>query len=475
SIRVFRDAEKRGYEDCKVNTINGQNAFSYLRNYAKNQIAISHDPNARLNFLLAAQKFDLEQGKFDNILGKFAYRVTLPETDFVEYQLQCSNSSKPINLREKWTIYDISRPSFTDSASYVSEVCLRPVDNVIPEKRDLHRRFDPIPNFVKRAESEPAPATTSGSQFPGAELILAGNATVFYQLKDQPHIGVLVCHTFDVEVEDEKRVLLKGLQAFHDRNVTNIVVDFQGNGGGFAELSLFLVQMLFPNKHSLDAAFESDIRVSKSLQQLTSAGFNKTESGFYDAHGFINLASGERYQNNDLYDKPVRLTRNGRRNLYTNRTILYFDPVSAEYTNAIAAFPWTGKAKNIRILTDGRCGSACGTVTYFWTALHGVEAYSIGGTKGEDLSMFSAAGASVNTIDWLQSFFKDLNLTSPMVDLPYRNYVTFSWLEKYGKGRTTPFEYDAELYRPKHRLDYTPENARNREVLWKEVAAAAWK
>ncbi|KAG0195274.1 hypothetical protein BGX33_003779, partial [Mortierella sp. NVP41] len=105
SIRVFRDAKQRGYEDCKVNTINGQNAFSYLRNYAKHQVAISHDPNARLNFLFAAQNFDLEQGKFDNILGTFAQRVTLPETEFVEYQLQCSNSAKPINLLEKWNIY----------------------------------------------------------------------------------------------------------------------------------------------------------------------------------------------------------------------------------------------------------------------------------------------------------------------------------------------------------------------------------
>ncbi|KAG0299552.1 hypothetical protein BGZ97_003647, partial [Linnemannia gamsii] len=81
-----------------------------------------------------------------------------------------------------------------------------------------------------------------------------------------------------------------------------------------------------------------------------------------------------------------------------------------------------------------------------------VAAYAIGGTHGEDLSIFSFAGASVLKMSQLQRFYK-----------------------MYGKNRTIPLEYDAELYRPKHRLDLTPDNARTRVNLWEEVAAAAWK
>ncbi|KAG0206035.1 hypothetical protein BGX33_007608 [Mortierella sp. NVP41] len=479
SIRVFKDAAKRGYEDCTVSTINGKDALSYIRNYARKDIGLSHDPNARMNFLLASQGWSAADGVFVDNAGNFAERSNVPETEFVEYQLHCANSTETIELKEEWLVIPQSQVEFTDAASYVANVCLAPTDVAPPAEASLHRRFDPNPKIVKRADPESAPAVTPGAQYSGAEQILAGNATIFYQLKDAPQIGVLVCHTFDADLEGEQKVLVQGLQAFHDRNVTNVIIDLQGNGGGLVALSAFMVQMFFPNKGPFDAAFESDTRVTKPIQELSTVGYNRTEAGFFNAAGYFNLAANgtepEVYKNNDLFMKPVTLSRNGRRNLYTERTSLGFGPIPAEITASVAAFPWTAKAENIRILTDGRCGSACGMASYFWTALHDVTAYSIGGTKGEDLSMFSFAGASVLQLDQIQTFYKASNVTSPMVDLPYKSIITFSWLEMYGKGRTLPFEYDAELYRPKHRLDYTPENARNRETLWKEVAAASWK
>ncbi|KAF9112616.1 hypothetical protein BGW39_004011 [Mortierella sp. 14UC] len=112
---------------------------------------------------------------------------------------------------------------------------------------------------------------------------------------------------------------------------------------------------------------------------------------------------------------------------------------------------------------------------YFWTAVHGVEAYSIGGTKSEDLSMFSFAGASVTTLSDLQDTYSLLEMESPLKELAYKSEVWFSWLELYGKNRTIPLEYDAEVYRPKYRLDYTRGNAHSREVMWDQVASASWK
>jgi hypothetical protein len=64
--------------------------------------------------------------------------------------------------------------------------------------------------------------------------------------------------------------------------------------------------------------------------------------------------------------------------------------------------------------------------SYFWTTVHSVAAYAIGGTHGEDLSIFSFAGASVLKMSQLQRFYKVANLTSPSTDLPYRNTITFS-------------------------------------------------
>lgn len=201
-------------------------------------------------------------------------------------------------------------------------------------------------------------------------------------------------------------------------------------------------------------------------------------AGYFDAYKYVDLNNGtgtERYQNNDLFEHPITITRNGRTNLWTEKTMLYPEFVPANYTAAISSFTWSDKVSNIRILTDGRCGSACGMASYFFTRRYNVTSYSIGGIHGEDLSMFSFAGASTVELSEVQSWYKASNMTSPMADLLYAGIVSFSWLQMYGEGRTLPLEYDAELYRPTHRLDYTPANVRSREALWKEVAAASWK
>ncbi|KAF9111761.1 hypothetical protein BGW39_004257, partial [Mortierella sp. 14UC] len=321
-----------------------------------------------------------------------------------------------------------------------------------------------------RADPEPAPE----HQLQGATKLVEGNATIFYQLNDTPDVGVLVCHTFNVE-QGEEPVIFNGLSAFHERNVTKILIDFQGNGGGQINLMSFLVQMFFPNKEPFDALFESDFRLSKFVQENAHFGLDNDAAGFFNAKAFHNLANGTApYENNDLFEKPVSIRRNGRSNEYSQHTSLSFPPFPANFINGVSAFPWTGKADSIRILTDGRCGSACGMASSLLTDRNGVEAYAIGGTSGKDLSMFSFAGAGVIEFSALQSFYKGMKLTSPLADLAYKTTVRYSWQETYAKGRTTPFEYDAELYRPKHRLDYTPENVRSRDALWKEVVAAAW-
>ncbi|KAF9327821.1 hypothetical protein BGZ91_001275 [Linnemannia elongata] len=488
TLRVYRDYANRGYEDCIVDKIDGKPALTHVRAWATQRVSCSHDVNARQNCALARQGYDVKQAAFLDEPGEFSFQSYLPEKGYVDYELRCSNKrpSGPIRLHEEWQVFPQTEIAFKDVKSYVANICLKkeePKSGPQGLSRP-HRRNLAIPINKRDLEEEDILAAAAGTprrrqEFGGAEKLVSGNATVFYHLKTQPDTGVMVVHTFDAE-DTEVNTVLKGLTAFNNRNVTKILVDFQGNGGGLISLSSNLVQMLFPNKQPRDASYEADLRVTKSVQRAAAAGFMTEDGGYniYNANGYYNLqAAGpvRQYKNNDLFSKPVNITRNGRTNLYTQKTALHFDPLSKKILKAVAKFPWTGRRENIRILTDGRCGSACGMASYLWTATHGVEAYSIGGTKGEDLSMFSFSGASVLTLKDIHDTYKGLNLVSPLEDLAYKNEVRFAWFELYGKNRTTPLEYDAELYRPKHRLDYTSANARSREVMWKEVVAAAWK
>ncbi|KAF9918671.1 hypothetical protein FBU30_011328 [Linnemannia zychae] len=487
SLRVFKDMKGRGYEDCIVKKIDGKSALKYMRKWAAKKVTCSHDVNARFNCALARQAYDVESGKFVDETGEFSFQVYLPDKPYIDYELQCSgekNSRHAIHLREEWAVIPRTEIEFKDVKSYINNVCRAESDASASSRQGRsrpHLRNLILP--VRKRELEMVDALASATignahprpEFHGAEKLVSGNATVFYHLKAQPNVGVMVVHTFDAE--DEEPTILKGLTAFHNRNVTKLLVDFQGNGGGYIALSSNLVQMLFPNKHILDASFESDMRVTKSVQKASILGFGSDNAGNYNARDYYDLQAKKiaPYENNDLFMKPVTIRRNGRKTQFSEKTAMYFDPLSKSILKAVAKFPWTNHPENIRILTDGRCGSACGMASYFWTTMHNVEAYSIGGTKGEDLSMFSFAGASVITLSDLQDTYNGLNLTSPLKDIPYKSEVRFSWLELYGKNRVLPLEYDAELYSPKHRLDYTFKNSRSRETMWKEVVRAAWK
>ncbi|KAG0288349.1 hypothetical protein BGZ96_007853 [Linnemannia gamsii] len=491
TLRVYKDNAKRGYEDCIVDKIDGNPSLPHIRAWATKRVSCSHDVNARQNCALARQGYDVKKGAFLDESGEFSYQSYLPDKGYVDYELRCSNKrpSGPIRLREEWNVYPQTEIAFKDVKSYVAKVCMitedEPKSGPQAQFRP-HRRNLVIPIRKRDLESDDdVTAAADGAprrlfqEFRDAEKLVSGNATVFYHLKTQPDTGVMVVHTFDAQ-DEEVSTVLKGLNALHNRNVTNILVDFQGNGGGLISLSSNLVQMLFPSKQPRDASYEADLRVNKSAQKAAAVGFMANDGGYniYNANEYYDLQTtgpASRYKNNDLFTKPVNITRNGRTNLYSEKTAMYFDPLSAKIVKAVAKFPWTGRRENIRILTDGRCGSACGMASYFWTTTHGVESYSIGGNKGEDLSMFSFSGASVITLKDVHDTYAGLNLTSPLEELAYKNEVRFSWLELYGKNRTIPLEYDAELYRPKHRLDYTSENARSRVVMWKEVVAAAWK
>ncbi|KAK3841546.1 MAG: hypothetical protein J3R72DRAFT_475483 [Linnemannia gamsii] len=488
SVRVFKDYGDRGYEECIVEKIDGKPALAHIRQWAIQRSTCSHDANARLNCALSRQGYDLEKAIFADEPGEFSITTSLPDKAYIDYELRCSKKPSTIRLRDQWAAFPQKEIEFHDIKSYVANVCIN--DKKAPAsprqgQSRPHLRNLAIPikkrdledNGPLGAATRPTTPPRPLQQFKNAERLVAGNATVFYHLKTQRDTGVMVVHTFDAAVENEVDTILKGLTAFHARNVTKVLVDFQGNGGGYISLSSYLVQMLFPNKHPLDASYEADVRVTKSVQRAAKLGFKSELGGTYDSHDYLNLqAKGTpRYKNSDLFAKPVTIKRNGRKTQYTEKTAMYFAPLPKEILAAVAAFPWTGRHENIKVLTDGRCGSACGMASYFWTDIHGVEAYSIGGTKGEDLSMFSFSGASVITLNNLQETYSGLKMKSPLKDLKYKNEVRFSWLEIYGKNRTIPLEYDAELYRPKYRLDYTRKNSRSREVLWREVVGAAWK
>jgi hypothetical protein len=424
-----------------------------------------------LNIALATQLYKSDTGRFENFDGYFALRTVPPESDAIEYQLSCEGTSRPVKVIGEWFVQPASEEVKFDSVdSYVKNVCLAPEGDP-----SVHGQ-NPAPVPITLPSPDTALPGVKVQEFPGAEKILEGNGTVFYHLKEQPHIGVMVIHSFDIApVEVEGEVVFEGLKALHSKNVTNLVIDFQGNIGGYVELSAIVVQLLFPNKDPHDVLLEADQRVTKPLQQAALHGYKANNTEYMDASLLVDLKMGLPYKDNSIFSRPVTLTRNGRKNLYTERTALVVPTIPQSQVDTVKTFPWTNNANNIRVITDGRSGSATGMTTYLLTSEHNVEAFVVGGTAGEVMSMFSFAGASVLALSDIQQTYKGLGAVSPMRDVPFASTIRFSWLEVYARNSTIPLEYDAEKFKPKHHLNYSLENSFDRLAMWKEVAALSWK
>jgi hypothetical protein len=88
--------------------------------------------------------------------------------------------------------------------------------------------------------------------------------------------------------------------------------------------------------------------------------------------------------------------------------------------------------------------------------------------------MFSFAGGAVSDLDGILGNYKDAHLSSPMTPLPYQAVANLPLLEVYASDSSIPLEYDAARYPANFRIDFDPNNARRRDVLWKQVAGLTW-
>ncbi|KAF9976723.1 hypothetical protein BGZ65_007703 [Modicella reniformis] len=88
--------------------------------------------------------------------------------------------------------------------------------------------------------------------------------------------------------------------------------------------------------------------------------------------------------------------------------------------------------------------------------------------------MFSFAGTVFVGLQEIVDYFKSLGVPSTMASLPYKAIVDIGLMEVYSGKDISPLEYNPKRHIAAHRLDYTPETARNHDLLWGAVAETAW-
>ncbi|KAG0011717.1 hypothetical protein BGZ80_000463 [Entomortierella chlamydospora] len=480
SVRVLNDFLGRDISDCEITTIDGNPALPHLQDFA-DSLSLSKDAGARLNAAIGSQVYDASKNDFVYNSGQFSQRAALPENPTITYELQCSNSASTMTIKDRWYVWPNTQVKFDSVHSYLKNVCkTTPPKNGTPSKRELSSpvKKRSTPAFKKSSFYDAASATIPPkrtSDLSNAEMLGAGNATAFYQLQNPSDVGVIVVHTMDVDYEwNELTFIADGLSEFNRRNISKIIFDFQNNGGGSVDFASTIVQLFFPNTGPLDKILPQDLRVDASIQAVSKRVFNTTGS-LYDATNYVDFATKERYTSDGLFLNPVTITRNGRSTLFTEHTgISTTDLQDSAYTKFIQDFPWTNNAANIRILSDGRCGSSCALTTNYLHDLYDVSTYSIGGIRGEELSFFSFAGGAVSDLTTVIGVYNSGDVPSPLSPLPYNGDLRFPLVEVYARNSDVPLEYDYSKYPADTHLNFDSENARSRDVMWTQVAANAW-
>ncbi|KAF9585566.1 hypothetical protein BGW38_001771 [Lunasporangiospora selenospora] len=504
-LKVYKDSKNRGYEDCTVLTIDGKNAMHQVRKRAS-LLGNAKDPNVRLNEALVSMKYNLQTGSFEAFPGQFALRIFLPEKPTMRYELQCAGQKKRVVVEDEWTISPQVPFEFKDTESFIKNICLSPTGqpsngptaNALT-KRDqqistLSHGRDRIHTLAKRVLNRAFAAPTDSSPnapptppvYPEAIKIAAGAFTAVYQLKDRPTVGVIV---FVVGLIDfrEIEILHQALETLYSKGVTNLIIDVVSGDGGYANIGPDFAQLFFPSKSPLEKITKLKLRISPAIRELSAKVFNSTNGGrsdlgnmmnitggaFYDASQFFDIENNRLYTNNSLYTDGVTEVRNGRKATYTKLTA--YRPATYPPRPNQAKYPWTSNADRIRIVTDGRCLSACAHAIYSLSNQYKVPTYGIGGTYKEPLSKFQYAAAGAFSVENFSRMFKFGNMTSPVKPVPYAAVYAVTLAEFNVPSSNLPLEFDGAQHATDYRLNFDPVNARSKEALWSQVAQHAWK
>ncbi|KAI9335359.1 hypothetical protein DFJ73DRAFT_763906 [Zopfochytrium polystomum] len=223
--------------------------------------------------------------------------------------------------------------------------------------------------------------------------LVSDNNGAFYQL--DATTGVWMLPTFFATNNNGDAwmaTIATGLSALERANVTQLLIDVSGNGGGLICQALAIAQFLFPKQPI--SAVTYDVRASQVLQDIVRMERSAGTGGTLDVTILQNATSFQQLTTADQLLVPgVTSTRGGVTGRYSNR-FRYCDSSASYMLNASkfnqlkAGWP----ASKVALISDGNCASSCAVFTRTLRANYGVRAYVVGGASGQSFAPTSYDG-----------------------------------------------------------------------------------
>ncbi|KAF9578332.1 hypothetical protein BGW38_005919, partial [Lunasporangiospora selenospora] len=499
NIRVFyadeaqKGVPKGGLTDCVVSTIDGVPALKAVQDFTDRTSAISKDPGVRLNDALASTSW---YNEWMVSPGGFSKRWEVPAKATMEYTIQCG-AAAPQKLTVPWIVQpsDAFLPhTFKDTKTYWNVQCLAPLspyDNSRKNNDVDPRRSNDAPGHRTNGLIE-APGTKifrergsirlpSGGRngrngapaiISKAKEVLLTATTAFYQInKSNTCVAVIASEEAAYFKFDPSDYLefIAGLEKLRDGGCKKLILDMTNNGGGSVDFAYFINLLFFPKAKPY---FVEDLRSNNLAQAAAKIAIKQSRvQSVFDARGYVSMATNKVYTDHSMFTKGVNYKRGGTTSTYTQKN--YFEygwsflPLAANRT-----LPWA--AKDMAIVTNGFCGSACTMIATRFNIEHKVRTYAIGGIQKTPLSYFTFPGGFVMDND---AIFKDVQTlgykgTNNPTKLPVQGWTRVAVGEIYATEKSTiPLEYDTQYFAANVHLDQDPISARNPDNVWIKIAA----
>ncbi|GBC06525.1 hypothetical protein RclHR1_00690015 [Rhizophagus clarus] len=499
-IKIFEDKKDKNTIDCEVTHIDGKPSIEVIKEYA-DTLPLSRDSGARFNYALSRVIFD-DNGDLVETPGSFTSRRNLPNNSSVEYSLKCANDASK-NFTREWKVTPktpIMFNMFNTSKDYWDTFCLINDNITVPSSNATN---------VKAVTQKIYNVTE-------AKMVYKTSISEFFILSDKK-TGVFVLSSVSApDFVDELFEIQNGFNLLENSGIKKLVLDFSDNIGGSIELGFFIVYLLFPGsdpsfnqdmvvteisreaffqataqselKHYIDISKIPPFNISSNesiARWAADAAYDVTSGDSdFDAFSYKNPATHEHFHNAKEFIGNNANIRGGTPTKYTTKFVnryserlgTFIELVSGNFFNK---YEW--KNKDMIILTNGLCGSACASISQRMAIKHNVSTVAIGGYKDTQLSYASFPGGQIIKFD---DFLEDLDgigllqnkTLVDLIPLPFEINAKFSFtlreaydvVNKYDLNQEDVLEF---IFKPaEYRIYYDEITARDPSVLWLKVA-----
>jgi hypothetical protein len=280
--------------------------------------------------------------------------------------------------------------------------------------------------------------------------LFSGGGVSFYKLDSSDNVGVLAISTFSPPfgLVSYFRDTLAEIFAYIKKNdVKKLLIELSDNGGGSGCLASEVVALLTPHLWEtfpvVQNQYLKDERLSPLMEKLHHVAHLKNATSF-DPKYWISAKTNKNFVGEEMYKPPRQRPHSKGRDPYPYTQLIRDDCRSPD-DNPLLKINHGLEPRDMAIISNGMCGSACGRVHFHLAELDAVKSVVVGGFKNRKRTASGFPATQVLDYEGVVSEIMELELQDdedmPHI-LPEQVSLRFSVRQSYSrKTLNTPVEF----------------------------------